>query len=190
MVVRLYDSLVPWPPHLAFVACSMKCGGKAWKDLSRDACLCWHHVQSAHIWVYSLPFSLLSPNSVHSSVQFFLRVRLLLDWSWLATVRDISSGTHHVINPSRPSPAFHTASDKCWVWRSGNEASCIGSLWLWLRSALFLALKEKACMVSNVICWTWTSIPTADLAYCSTCKQKLEGLESEVKGLCRVPKSS
>ena len=40
------------------------------------------------------------------SVQFVLRVRLLLDRSWLATVRDVSCGTHHVINPSRPSPRF------------------------------------------------------------------------------------
>jgi len=39
-------------------------------------------------------------------VQFVLRVRLLLDWSCLATVRDVSSGTHHVINPSRPYPCF------------------------------------------------------------------------------------
>jgi len=30
------------------------------------------------------------------SVQFVLRVRLLLDRSWLATVHDISRGTHHV----------------------------------------------------------------------------------------------
>jgi len=33
-----------------------------------------------------------------------------------------SSGTHHVINPSRPSPCFSTASDKSWAWRPGNEA--------------------------------------------------------------------
>jgi len=45
---------------------STKSGGKAWKDLSRDAHHCWHHVQSAHIWVCSLPFSLFSLNSVHS----------------------------------------------------------------------------------------------------------------------------
>ena len=57
------------------------------------------------------------------SVQFFLRVRLLLDRSWLATVCDVSRGTHHVINPSRPSPAFCTASDKSWAWRPGNEAT-------------------------------------------------------------------
>ena len=56
------------------------------------------------------------------SLQFVPQVRLLLDWSWLATVRDVSSGTHHVINPSRPSPAFHTTSDKSWAWRPGNEA--------------------------------------------------------------------
>ena len=31
-------SLVPRPPRPAFVACSMKSGGKAWTDLSRDAC--------------------------------------------------------------------------------------------------------------------------------------------------------
>jgi len=40
------------------------------------------------------------------SVQFALWVWLLLDQSWLATVRGISSGVHHVINPSRPSPRF------------------------------------------------------------------------------------
>jgi len=44
--------------------------------------------------------------SLFFSFQFVLRVRLLLDQLWLVTVRDISSGTHHVINPSRPSPWF------------------------------------------------------------------------------------
>ena len=34
-------SLVPRPPHPAFVPCSMKSGGKPWKDFSHDAC-CWH----------------------------------------------------------------------------------------------------------------------------------------------------
>ena len=38
--------------------------GKAWMDLSHDACRCWCHVQSAHIWACSLPFTLLSLNSV------------------------------------------------------------------------------------------------------------------------------
>ena len=50
---------------------------------------------------------------------------MLLDRSWLATVRDVSGGTHHVISPSRPSPAFRTASDKSWAWRPGNEATAI-----------------------------------------------------------------
>ena len=54
---------------------------------------------------------------------------MLLDRSWLATVHDVSRGTHHVISPSRPSPAFHTASDKSWVWRPGNEAK------IWSRAA-------------------------------------------------------
>jgi len=40
--------------------------GKAWMDLSRDACCGWCHVQSAHVWVCSLPFTLLSLNSVRS----------------------------------------------------------------------------------------------------------------------------
>ena len=35
------------------------------------------------------------------------------------TEHDVSRGTHHVINPSRPSPAFRTAS---WAWRPGNKA--------------------------------------------------------------------
>ena len=38
-------------------------------------------------------------------------------------VRDVSHGTHHVISPSRPSPAFRTASDKSLAWRPGNEAA-------------------------------------------------------------------
>jgi len=40
------------------------------------------------------------------SVQFVPRVQLLLDQSWLATVRDVSSGTHHMMNRSSPSPCF------------------------------------------------------------------------------------
>jgi len=38
------------------------------------------------------------------------------------TEHDISRGTHHMINQSRPSPAFRTASNKSWAWRPGNEA--------------------------------------------------------------------
>ena len=37
-------SLVPSPPPPAFLACSMKSRGKAWKNLSHDACCCWHHL--------------------------------------------------------------------------------------------------------------------------------------------------
>ena len=63
------------------------------------------------------------------SVQFVLWVWLLLDQLWLATVCDISNGTHHMINLSRPfpptppPPAFRTASDKSWAWRPGTEAT-------------------------------------------------------------------
>ena len=98
----------------AFVTCSTKSGEKAWTDLSHDACRCWCQIQSAHIWVCSLPF--LSLNSVFSFCS-------VCPVSPTATVCDVSSGTHHVINPSRPSPAFCTASDKSWAWRPGNKAS-------------------------------------------------------------------
>ena len=59
-------SLVPTHTHtqLLSLAAQKKNQGKAWKDLSRDACCCWLHVLSAHIWICSLPFSLLSLNSV------------------------------------------------------------------------------------------------------------------------------
>ena len=64
--MRASCSLVPRPPRPAFVAYSTKSKGKAWMDLSREACRCWHHIQSAHIWVCSLPFTFLSLNSVRS----------------------------------------------------------------------------------------------------------------------------
>jgi len=35
-------SLIPRPPHPAFIAFNTKSRRKAWKDLSRDACHCWH----------------------------------------------------------------------------------------------------------------------------------------------------
>ena len=44
-----------------------------------------------------------------------------------------------MINPSRPSPAFRTASNKSWVWRPGNEAT---------RSILFLAYRGLDHVVS------------------------------------------
>ena len=109
-------SLVPRPPRPAFVACSTKSGGRPGQT-------------------YHVMFSLLTSGFVLSpslffpwiqfvlSVQFVLWLRLLLDRSWLATVRDVSRSTHHVISPSRPSPAFRTASDKSWAWRPGNEAT-------------------------------------------------------------------
>jgi len=37
-------SIVYRSPHPAFVACSTKSGGKAWKDLSHNACRCWRHL--------------------------------------------------------------------------------------------------------------------------------------------------
>ena len=39
-----FTSLISRPPHPAFVACSTKIRGKAWKDLSHDACHCWRHL--------------------------------------------------------------------------------------------------------------------------------------------------
>ena len=52
------------------------------------------------------PFTLLPRFQSVLSVQFVLPVRLLLDRLWLATVHDVSSNMHQVINPSRPSPCF------------------------------------------------------------------------------------
>ena len=83
----------------------------------------WCHVQSAHAWVCSLPFTLFPRIQFVLSVHFVLQVRLLLYRSWLATVRDISRSMYHVINPPRPSPAFRTASDKSWARRLGNKAT-------------------------------------------------------------------
>jgi len=119
----VFPSLVPRPPRPAFVACSTKSGGRPGQT--------YHVMHAAADVMLSLLTSVLvlSPSLFFPwiqfvlSVQFVLRVRLLLDRSWLATVRDISRGTHHVINPSRPSPAFRTASDKSWAWRHGNEAT-------------------------------------------------------------------
>ena len=115
-------SLVPRPPRPAFVACSTKSG----EGLGRT----YHVMRAAADVMFSLLTSgfVLSPSlffpwiQLVLSVQFVLRVRLLLDWSWLATVRDVSRGTHHVISPSRPSSAFRTTSNKSWAWRPGNEA--------------------------------------------------------------------
>ena len=63
------------------------------------------------------------------SVLLVLQVRLLLDRSWLATVCDVSSGTHHMINPSRPPcPAFvacNTKSrEKAWTDLSRDACRC------------------------------------------------------------------
>jgi len=120
---HVYDhSLAPRPPHAAFVACSMKIGGRPGGI---------YHVMRAAAYVM---FSLLTSGFVLSpslffpwiqfvlSVQFVLQVRLLLDRSWLATIRDVSSSTHHVINPSRPSPRFSYCKRQSWAWRPGNEA--------------------------------------------------------------------
>jgi len=129
-------SIVPRPPHPAFVACSTKSGRKAWMDLSRDVCPGGCHVQSAHSRVCSL-LSLFFPKiQFVLSVQFVLWVRLLLDRSWLATVRDVSHSIHYVISPSRPSPAFRTASDKSWAWRPGNEAMSAGFMFHTLHTVI------------------------------------------------------
>jgi len=96
-------SLVPRPPRPAFVACSTKSRGGPGRT--------YHVMRAAADVMFSLLTSVLvlSPSLFFPwiqfvlSVQFVLRVRLLLDRAWLATVRDVSRGTHHVINPSRPS---------------------------------------------------------------------------------------
>jgi len=65
-------------------------------------------------------FSLLHSSFPEFSSFFVFRLTCESDCYWIRrTVRDVSRGTHHVINPSRPSPAFRTASDKS--WGPGNE---------------------------------------------------------------------
>ena len=117
-------SLFPRPPRPAFVTCSTKSGGRpGWTyHVMRAAADVTCHVMLMSGFVLS-PSLFFPWIQFVLSVQFVLRVRLLLDWSWLATVCDISRSTHHMINPSRPSPAYCTASDKSWAWRPGNEAS-------------------------------------------------------------------
>ena len=44
---------------------------------------------------------------------------------------------HHVINPSRPSPTFRTASNKSWAWRPGNEAYSVARLASWTPPGMF-----------------------------------------------------
>ena len=67
---------------------------------------------------------ILSPSVFFPWIQFILSVQFVLrlvDRSWLATVRDISSDMHHVINPSRPSPSFSYCKQQklgveAWEW--------------------------------------------------------------------------
>ena len=62
------------------------------------------------------------------SVQFVLRVWLLLDRSWLATVCDVSSGTYHMINLSRLSPCFsYCKQQKLGVeaWEQGYQLTTL-----------------------------------------------------------------
>jgi len=108
-------SLVPRPPRPAFVTCSTKSGRRPGRI--------YHVMRAAAEVMFSLLTSefVLSPSLFFPWIQFVLSVQFV-DRSWLATVRDISHGTHHMINLSRPSPAFRTASDKSWAWRPGNEA--------------------------------------------------------------------
>jgi len=117
------SNLVPRPPRPAFVACSTKSEGRTGRI--------YHVMCAAADVMFSLLMSgfVLSPSLFFPWIQFIL---LLLDRSWLATVHDVSCGMHHVINPSRPSPAFRTASDKSWAWRPGSAAMrlvhcCIGA---------------------------------------------------------------
>ena len=100
----------------------MKSGAKAWTDLSHDACHGWCHVQSAHIWVCSLPFTFLSLNSV----RYFCSVcpaRPIATGLIMASYGTWRQQRHTSRDKSvQTFPRFHTASDKSWAWRPGNEA--------------------------------------------------------------------
>ena len=113
-------------------------------------------------------------------VQFILRVRLLLDQSWLATVCDVSSGTHHMINPSRPSPRFRTASDKSWAWRPGNKAN---KKELWVEHHLPMCLPSVYLTSLHV-----TKSPRSSLSAFAYCEQsntwEQPGIKAELQPSC------
>ena len=103
----------------------IKSVGKAWTDLSRDTCRCWRHIQSAHIWVCSLPFTLLSLNSVRSFCSV-CPVSPIPTGSIVASYSTWRQQWLKKIHPGIPPPAFCTASDKSWAWRPENEATLAG----------------------------------------------------------------
>jgi len=106
--VHLFASLVPRPPCPALSLAVRKAGGRPGRiyhvmRAAADVTFSLH----AHIWVCSLSFTLLSLNSVRSFCSVCpvspIATGLIIA---IATVHDVSSGTHHVIYPSRPSPCF------------------------------------------------------------------------------------
>ena len=111
------SSLIPRPPHPAFVACSAKSGGRPGRIYQAAADIVFSLLTSGFVLSPSLFFPWIQ---FVLSVQFVLRVWLLLDRSWLATVRDVSSSTHHMINPSRPPPLSYCKRQKlgveAWEW--------------------------------------------------------------------------
>jgi len=154
----MWASIVPRPPRPAFIACSTKIG---W---------IYHMMRAtaASPSVFTSGF-VLSPSLFFPwiqfvlSVLFVLRVQLLLDRSWLATVRDISRGTHHMINPSRPSPCFSYCSQQ----KLGVEAWEWGYIWaLWLRMCNFpmpsniVHARPYTPDNSTLATWLWAIIST------------------------------
>ena len=94
------------PPRPAFVACSTKSGvrpGRIYHMMRVAADVTFILLTSGFVLSPSLFFPWIQ---LVLSVHFVLRVQLLLDRLRLSTVCDVSSGTHHVINPSMPSPRF------------------------------------------------------------------------------------
>ena len=115
-------SLVPRPPHPAFVTCSMKSGE------GLEGFIMWYvpRLMSCSVClrlVCSLPFTLLSLNSICSFCS-------VCPASPIATGLIVASYStwRQLWHASRDKyvqafPHFRTASDKSWAWRPGNEAS-------------------------------------------------------------------
>ena len=100
----VHPSLVPRPPRPAFVACSTKSRGRpGWT----------YHVTSRTVATYVATIDLVAiglAGQTEQKERTEFRERRVKGREQTQTWHDVSRGTHHVISPSRPSFAFHTAN--------------------------------------------------------------------------------
>ena len=91
-------SLVPRPPRPAFVACSMKSGGRPGQT---------YHMMRATAELATIdPVAIRLAGQTEQKEQTEFLERRQKGRGQTKIERDISSGMHHVINPSSSSPRF------------------------------------------------------------------------------------